>query len=175
MSAEHEAMGGPLRHLAARTAEALRASGLKLAVAESLTGGQLTSSLVDVPGTSGYLVGSFVAYTDGMKTSVLGVPEETLAKHGAVSPHVAVSMATGARKAVGADIGIATTGVAGPDGAGPRRPVGLAFIAIDMQGDTYWSRLMANGDRGAVRETAVIRALEMLLDAARLHELNKRG
>lgn len=114
---------------AVRLVAGLTATGRTVAVAESLTGGAVTSALVDVPGASRCLRGGVVAYATDLKAALLGVPRELLARHGAVHPDVALAMARGVRERLGADYGIATTGVAGPD---PQdgRPPGTYFVAV---------------------------------------------
>ncbi len=114
---------------------ALRARGATVAVAESCTGGLIASRLTDVPGASDYFLGGVVAYANEIKQRVLGVPEETLADHGAVSEPTAVAMAGGARALYGADYALATTGIAGPGGGSEEKPVGLVYLAVaDAEG-----------------------------------------
>jgi len=137
-----------------------------VAVAESLTGGLLTAALVDVPGASAVLNGGVVAYSTEIKHTVLGVDAEVLAAHGPVHPDVAMQMAVGVRSvlAVGgvpATIGIATTGVAGPD-AQNGHPAGTAFVGIAVEGDVRAHALAIDGDRNAVRAEVVRLALEIL-------------
>jgi nicotinamide-nucleotide amidase len=147
---------------------ALTQRGLTLAVAESLTGGAVSAELVSVPGASAVLRGAVVAYDTALKTSLLGVPRELLALQGAVHPEVAALMAEGVRgaAAVGghpADIGVATTGVAGPD-AQDGAPVGLVFIAVADAAGTQVRELRLSGDRSAIRRQSVDAALELVAD-----------
>lgn len=119
--------------------ELLKERGLTLAVAESCTGGLIGHRLTSVPGSSAYLVGDFVTYANAMKEKVLGVAPATLAAHGAVSEQTAGEMAAGARRLAGADLGLATTGVAGPDGGTAEKPVGTVCIALSA-GETLFAR-----------------------------------
>jgi PncC family amidohydrolase len=105
------------------------ARGKTLAAAESCTGGLVSYRITSVPGSSDYFLGGIVAYSNEMKTSLLGVAPETLERYGAVSEQCAREMAEGARRATGADIAVATTGIAGPGGATARKPVGLIYVA----------------------------------------------
>jgi nicotinamide-nucleotide amidase len=139
-----------------------RAASLRLATAESCTGGLVGARLTDIPGSSDVYVGGLVAYSDELKLSALGVPEETLHAHGAVSEETAAAMAAGARARLGGDIGVAVTGVAGPGGGTPEKPVGLVYIHIEApQGAVAWSGVLP-GDREAVRSRATAMALQLL-------------
>ena len=151
---------------AARIIATLTASHTTIAIAESLTGGLLTSALVDVPGASAVLRGGVIAYDTAIKHAVLGVDAEVLAAHGAVHPDVAMQMAVGVRTAlavdgVPAEIGIATTGAAGPD---PQdgQPPGTAFVGLAIGGEVRSFALHIPGDRDAVRAGVVERALAIL-------------
>ena len=133
-----------------------------MAVAESLTGGLLASAIVDVPGASAVFRGGVVAYATDVKRSVLGVDSELLASVGAVDPGVARQMAEGVRRVVGADVGIATTGVAGPD---PQdgTPVGTVCIAVvTPEGESVVTHTFS-GDRAAIRAAATDAALAACL------------
>lgn len=116
--------------LEAAVGERLKTAGATVAVAESCTGGLLLDRLTDVPGSSAYVVGGVVAYSNGVKTELLGVPADVLAAHGAVSEPVARAMAEGVRARLGATFGVATTGVAGPGGGTEDKPVGTVWIAL---------------------------------------------
>ena len=107
----------------------LRARGLTIACAESCTGGLLTSTLTDIPGSSSYVMGSVVSYSNDVKSRILHVSEETLLLHGAVSEETAREMAEGVRQLMQTDIGVGITGIAGPDGGSAEKPVGLIYIA----------------------------------------------
>ena len=144
----------------------LEKSGLHLAIAESLTGGELCSHLVSVPGASKVVLGSIVAYQTGLKSASLGVSSELLANVGAVDPEVALKMAEGVKSRfalqlmISTDqiIGISTTGVAGPDEQ-DGKPVGLVYIAISgPKGDKVWEESLS-GERNAIRQETVNRAL----------------
>jgi len=143
--------------------------GLTIAVAESLTGGQLVASLVDVPGASAVVVGGVVAYNTAIKNSVLGVSAELLASRGAVDPEVARQMASGVRAALSvngkrADVGIATTGVAGPD---PQdgKPVGTVYLGLAIGDRVESVALSLSGSRSDIRSATVQHALATLLAA----------
>jgi nicotinamide-nucleotide amidase len=108
----------------------LTEQGRTLAVAESCTGGLIGHRLTDVPGSSNYFLGGVIAYSNAVKRGSLGVPEETLRTRGAVSAETAQAMAVGVRRLFGADLGLATTGIAGPSGGTPEKPVGLVYVAL---------------------------------------------
>jgi nicotinamide-nucleotide amidase len=143
--------------------DVLVARGLKLAAAESCTGGLLAKLLTDAPGASRAFVLSAVTYANEMKTAVLGVPAELLAAHGAVSEPVARAMAEGARRVSGADLALAITGIAGPDGGTPDKPVGLVHLALAHAGGTEAHRRQFPArDRGFVRALAAHGALDLV-------------
>ncbi|MFP5345909.1 MAG: CinA family protein [Actinomycetes bacterium] len=146
-----------------RVVRLARAAGLTVAVAESLTAGLVSARLADVPGASAVLRGAVVAYATDLKSSMLDVPTELLAERGPVDPDVAVAMATGARTRLSADLGVATTGVAGPD---PQDdvPPGLAFVAATWPGGNRVRRVQVRGERAEVRAAAARAALELLAD-----------
>ena len=139
-----------------------RAQGLSLAVAESCTGGLVAARLTAVPGASDVFLGGLVAYADDVKSGRLGVSEEILAAHGAVSAEAAEAMAAGARAGFGADLAVAVTGIAGPGGGTPEKPVGL--VCLDAQGpDAHeQAEIRFSGDREAVRRRATTAALHLL-------------
>jgi PncC family amidohydrolase len=145
-----------------RVVERLVARGLRLATAESCTGGLLTARLTDPPGASRFLAGGAVSYADEAKVRLLGVRPETLAAYGAVSEQVAREMAEGASAALGAEVGVAITGVAGPGGGTAEKPVGTVWIAATLEGATRAERHHFGGDRAMVRERSVQAALELL-------------
>lgn len=132
-----------------------------LATAESCTGGMVASAITDVPGASDVFVGGVVAYSNTLKTALLAVPETTLASHGAVSRETAEAMAVGATR-LGADFGVATTGIAGPSGGTPEKPVGLVWVAIAGPDGVEAHELRLHGDRAGVRQRATIHALDLL-------------
>jgi nicotinamide-nucleotide amidase len=136
--------------------------GLRIAVAESCTGGLITSRLTDVPGSSRYVDQSVVTYSNEAKTSLLGVPPELMAAHGAVSEPVALAMAEGMRARAGADVAIAVTGIAGPGGGSPEKPVGTVVVAAVI-GSTTRSRVFSFiGEREMVKFQASQAALDMV-------------
>ncbi|MEN6431254.1 MAG: nicotinamide-nucleotide amidohydrolase family protein, partial [Coriobacteriales bacterium] len=139
-----------------------RSTGDRLATAESCTGGMVASALTDVPGASDVFAGGVVAYSNDVKTSLLGVPPSTLAAHGAVSEETALAMATGAL-GLGATCAVATTGVAGPTGGSPDKPVGLVWIATASRHSQGTAReYRFPGDRAGVRARATAHALDAL-------------
>ena len=131
-----------------------------MAVAESCTGGLLAGTITAVPGCSRYFLGGVVAYHNAAKERILGVPSSLVAAHGAVSGEVALAMAEGALSRFGADIAIATTGVAGPGGGTRGKPVGTVWVAVaDRRGVRRAHRHRFGGDRGEVRRASVRAAL----------------
>ena len=127
----------------------LSCRGVTVAVAESCTGGLLASRLTDVPGSSFYFLQGFVVYSNQAEHNTLGVPEETIKKFGAVSEEVALALATGCLEKSGADFAVATTGIAGPSGGSPEKPVGTLCLAIAQKNsaDVLSRRLVLQGDR----------------------------
>jgi nicotinamide-nucleotide amidase len=142
--------------------ERCRALGLRLATAESCTGGLVGARLTDVAGASDVYAGGVVAYSDALKTGLLGVPVETLALHGAVSAETARAMADGARAALAADVAVAVTGVAGPGGGTPEKPVGLVYVHAAAPEGEEARELRIPGDREAVRARATAISLHTL-------------
>jgi nicotinamide-nucleotide amidase len=137
-----------------------------LAVAESCTGGLLGGRITAVPGSSSYFVGGVISYANSVKVKSLGVPSQLIARRGAVSAECAAAMARGVRRALGADVGVSITGVAGPDGGTKQKPVGLVFIGVSGPGRAeVVKRTEINGPRQAVRERAVTAALRLAFDA----------
>lgn len=151
---------GP-RPVSGRVVSELVERGLTVAVAESLTGGALTAELVAVPGTSQVLRGGVVAYMPDVKAGVLGVDPALLAAGGPVQPQVAAQMAAGVRHLLGADSGVATTGVAGPGPDGDV-PAGVVYVCATLGRQTRVRRLRLAGTRGLVREASVTSALALL-------------
>lgn len=151
---------------AQRVVSRLVEEGLSVAAAESLTGGLLCSALVEVPGASAAVRGGIVAYATAIKHSLLGVDAALLEERGAVDPEVAAQMAIGAARQLGADIGVSTTGVAGPD---PQdgQPVGTVYVAVWRRGSApaQVSGLRLDGDRESIRAQTVAAALELLAAA----------
>ena len=153
--------------LAAVVLDACRARGLMLGVAESCTGGMLGERLTAVPGSSDVVRGGVIAYDDAIKRSLLGVPAELLAVHGAVSEPVVRAMASGARTRLDVGAALAITGVAGPGGGTDAKPVGTVWIALDLNGAVESRLLRLWGDRDEIRRRSVQAALELLRRALR--------
>jgi nicotinamide-nucleotide amidase len=129
----------------------LREHGRTIAVAESCTGGLVAERITEVPGASDYFAGGVVAYANAAKTALLGVPDALLAEHGAVSEPVARAMAEGVRARLGADFGVATTGISGPGGGGPAKPVGLVHVALARESGTHADHFVFPLDRSRHR------------------------
>ena len=145
--------------------ETLRARGAMLATAESCTGGLIAATCTSVAGSSDWFERGFVTYSNAAKTEMLGVDAALIAAHGAVSAEVACAMAEGALKHSKASLAVAVTGIAGPGGATPGKPVGTVWLALARRGGaTEAERLQLAGDRAAVREQTVQHALRRLLD-----------
>jgi nicotinamide-nucleotide amidase len=151
--------------LAAQVITQLTERGLTLATAESLTGGLVCARLVDVPGSSAVVRGGVVAYATELKHRLLGVDAALLAEHGAVHPEVARQLGTGVRDALGADYGLATTGVAGPSPQDGHQP-GTVFVAVarPAAGACAVRALRLSGDRARIRAESVAAVLELLLE-----------
>ena len=143
----------------------LAEKGLTLALAESCTGGMLSSMLVDIPGSSEVLKGSVVAYSNEVKSSMLGVQEETLALYGAVSEETALEMAKGVFERIKADYSLAVTGIAGPGGGTPEKPVGLIYIALARSSGSHTEvrKLQIPRERDYIRRVACLNSLDLLL------------
>jgi PncC family amidohydrolase len=155
-----------LRVLAERLQAICLGAGLTVATAESCTGGRVADVLTDVAGASGYIRGGVVAYADDVKAALLDVPAAVIARHGAVSAQAARAMAAGARVRLGADIAVAITGIAGPSGAVPGKPVGLVYVAVADRAGVEIRRFAWPGDREANKVASARAALELLLERA---------
>jgi nicotinamide-nucleotide amidase len=140
----------------------LRRKGLTLGVVESATGGLISHRITNIPGSSDYYKGSVTAYSNEVKMGVVGVKEATLKRYGAVSAEVAEEMAGGGRKVLGTDICLADTGIAGPGGAEPGKPVGLFYIGLAHKDGTYSRKHNFTGDREQNKQSAAEAALEWL-------------
>jgi nicotinamide-nucleotide amidase len=151
--------------LAAVVLDLCRSRGLTIGVAESCSGGLLGARLTAIPGSSDVVFGGVISYSNEMKTRLLGVEDAVLRAHGAVSEPVVRQMARGARSAAKSDIGLAITGVAGPGGGTPEKPVGMVWIAIDVQGEVTTRELRLWGDRDEVRQRSAQWTLELLRHA----------
>jgi PncC family amidohydrolase len=142
----------------------MRARGLKLAIAESCTGGLISDRITNIPGSSDYFWGGIVAYAYEAKVALLNVSWETLNTKGAVSKETVLEMARGARQALGANIAVGVTGIAGPGGATPEKPVGTTWIGL-VSADGEWARQFVwNGDRLENKDKSAEAALQMVLD-----------
>jgi len=155
-----------LAALALRLGRALDARNLRVATAESCTGGWVAKALTDIPGSSRWVEGGVVAYSNAAKSSLLGVPAGTVAAHGAVSEPVVRAMAEGARARFGVPLTVAVSGVAGPDGGTPDKPVGTVWFAWANGRETIAARELFAGDREAVRRQSVDFALRRLIELA---------
>ncbi len=135
-----------------------------LATGESCTGGLIGHLLTEVAGSSAYYLGGIVAYSNQVKQQQLAVPQSIIAAFGAVSAETASAMAEGAQAALAADIGVATTGIAGPGGGTPTKPVGLVYIAVATATVTECRRYVFQGDRHAIKQQTAVTALRLLLE-----------
>ncbi len=142
----------------------LKEKRMTLAVAESCTGGLISSRITNVAGSSEYFTVGFVTYSNKAKEDFLHVPAETLEAKGSVSAEVAADMAVGARSAARAEVAIAVTGIAGPGGGSPEKPVGTVYMALAAQGTTLVRKHLFSGDRLAIKEQTADEALGLLLD-----------
>jgi len=140
----------------------LRERGLTLAVAESCTGGLIGHLITQVPGSSTYFLGGVIAYANEVKERLLGVRPTTLAEHGAVSPQTALEMARGVRRALQADLGLAVTGIAGPSGGTPHKPVGLVYVALAAPEGAWVEEHRWQGDRPTNKPLSAHAALDLL-------------
>jgi len=140
----------------------LTEQGLTIAVAESCTGGLIAHQLTNVPGSSAYFMGGVVAYANEVKEQVLGVSGETISAFGAISEETAREMARGARRLFGTDVAISATGIAGPTGGTPQKPVGLVYVALAAQDLERCERHLWRGDRLENKQETSEAALEML-------------
>jgi len=150
------------REVAEIVLDLCRARGLTLAAAESCTGGLVSARLTAIPGSSDVFRGGVVAYANAVKEGELGVPRSVLEEHGAVSAEAAKAMAEGVRKRVGADVGVAVTGVAGPGGGSEEKPVGLVFVHVAGPDGEEARRMDLPGDREMIRGRATAAALHLV-------------
>jgi nicotinamide-nucleotide amidase len=153
-----------VNELARKLGEALKAKGLKLATAESCTGGWVAMALTAIPGSSDWFERGYVSYSNAAKREDLGVAEETLRQHGAVSEEVAREMAAGAIRRARAQVALAITGVAGPAGGSAEKPVGLVCFAWAHGSKMASETRRFDGDRESVRRQSVLHALERVLE-----------
>lgn len=142
----------------------LRQRNLTIATAESCTGGLVGHRITNASGSSDYYLGSVVAYAYSVKVRVLGVNWETLDSHGAVSRETVAEMASGARQALDSDVGIAVSGIAGPGGGTPDKPVGLIWLGLDTPDGNHTRQHNFEGDRIAIKEQAAEAAMQFVID-----------
>lgn len=150
-------------NLEERLAAALVERNMTLATAESCTGGGFSHLLTGIPGSSAFFIGGIIAYHNNVKTQLLDVPESALIRHGAVSSQTAASMAEGGRSRFNTDFGVSITGIAGPSGGSPEKPVGLVYVALATTKRTHVQQHLFSGDRHRVREQAITAALRLAL------------
>ncbi|MDD4018975.1 MAG: nicotinamide-nucleotide amidohydrolase family protein [Kiritimatiellae bacterium] len=142
-----------------------REKGVTVATAESCTGGLVAGRITSVPGASAMFMGGVVSYANAVKRDMLGVPQEVLDRVGAVSAECAEAMARGARARLKAGVAVSVTGIAGPDGGSPQKPVGLVYLGVASAAGVRTECFRLSGDRESIRGQAVERALEVLLEA----------
>ena len=142
----------------------LRQRSMKIAIAESCTGGLVADRITDVPGSSDYFIGGVVAYAYEAKVTLLHVSWDTLRLYGAVSREVVIEMARGVRTALGADIGVSVSGIAGPGGGLPEKPVGTTWIGLSARDGDWARKFVWDGDRRANKEASAQAALQFVLD-----------
>ena len=157
-----------MRALEEQVVACLQDKKLSLTTAESCTGGMIAARLVNVAGISEVFWGGFVTYANEAKEKLLGVSADLLREKGAVSAEVAANMAQGAAKASGAAVAVASTGIAGPGGGTREKPVGLVYLGCFFDGQTRVIRCQFTGDRQKIREAAVNKALELLLECIKV-------
>ena len=152
--------------LAKQLVEALKAKGLTLSFAESCTGGLASATVVSVAGASAVFYGAVVSYDNSVKENLLFVPSEVLGSVGAVSEECALQMALGAKEQIGTSIAISVTGIAGPGGGTPEKPVGLVYIGVASNRGAYAKKLLLGdaGDRSAIREASVEEMLKIAIN-----------
>jgi len=150
--------------LAERLGEALARRRWTISTVESCTAGGLAYRITEVPGASGYFLGGVVAYDNRIKVEWVGVPKRIFEQHGAVSPEAAGAMSETGRAQFDTDLCLAITGIAGPGGGTPERPVGTVYVSASSRSETRTERFRFSGDREHVRQRAIDAALEMALD-----------
>ncbi len=161
-SLERWLYGRDERGIEERVLELCRTRGLTIATAESCTGGLVAARLTSVPGSSDVVLGGVVAYADEVKRTELDVPAELIERHGSVSAEVAAAMARGARARLGADVAVAVTGIAGPGGGTPEKPVGLVYLHAEGLDGGLGREFSFPGDRGSIRSRSVVGALHLV-------------
>lgn len=157
---------GGVKKTEARLVSVCLERGVTVATAESCTGGLVAERITSVAGASSVFLGGVVSYANAVKRDLLGVPSDLLERMGAVSAECAEAMAAGVRALMKADASVSVTGIAGPDGGTPQKPVGLVYLGVATAGGVRVERCRFEGDREAVRRQASDRALSLLLEAA---------
>ncbi len=152
-----------IMELEKRIGELLSQRHWTLAVAESCTGGLLAHRITNLSGSSAYFQGGVVSYSNEAKEQILGVPHKILVEHGAVSKATALAMAQGVRRLLGTDVAVSVTGIAGPTGGTPEKPVGLVYIGLSAENVDLWEKHLWTGDRTENKERSAEAALELLL------------
>jgi PncC family amidohydrolase len=156
-------MDNSKRSLQERVGALLSQRGWTLAVAESCTGGLLGHLITNVSGSSAYFEGGIISYSNEAKERLLGVPHETLVEHGAVSEETALAMARGARRSLGTDMALSVTGIAGPTGGTPEKPVGLVYVGLAAEAAQLCDKHVWQGDRAQNKALSAEAALDLLL------------
>ena len=151
-----------MSRLAGEIVDLLRRKGLTLGLVESATGGLISHLITNVPGSSDVYLGSITSYSNDAKVRIVGVSADSIEQYGAVSPQVAGEMAQGGRRVLNVDICVADTGIAGPGGATPEKPVGLFYIGLSHRGGTFSRKHVFSGDREANKHAAAETALTWL-------------
>lgn len=149
-------------HMENKVVQLLKDRGLTVTCAESCTGGLLSGRIINVPGVSDVYKAGFVTYSNEAKHKLLRVKNSTLKKFGAVSPQTAHEMAAGAAREAKADVALSVTGIAGPDGGTPEKPVGLVYIGCSVKGKVTVKKCQFSGGRSEIREASVEAALKLL-------------
>ena len=144
--------------------EALRSKGLRMSAAESCTGGMIGCMMTSVPGSSDVFLGTAVTYSNDAKERILGVSHQTLMDHGAVSMETASEMAKGSIDAYESDVAVSVTGIAGPGGATPEKPVGLVYIAVADGPRVVVTKNLFQGDRQSIRNQTAVEAIKLLIE-----------
>ncbi len=156
-----------LKQIEIKLGDLIRSRRLKLATAESCTGGLIADRLTDVPGSSEYFVGGIVAYAYEAKVALLGVSWDTLREHGAVSRETVLEMARGARKVLDTDLAVSVSGIAGPGGGLPDKPVGTTWIGLSASDGEWARKFVWEGDRRGNKELSADAALQFVIDYLR--------
>ena len=152
-----------MNHAAAEIIDIMRQKKLTLGTVESATGGLIANLLTDIPGSSDVFQGSIIAYSNDIKIKIVGVKKATIEEYGAVSPQVARAMAQGGRQVLGVDICVADTGIAGPGGGTPGKPVGLFYLGLSHQGGIFTDKYLFKGSRDENKQRAAQAALAWVM------------